>query len=253
MATTKTAVNPADQESTPSALDKMLRDFFLNVDDCLPAIILSYDRVSNVATVKPLIPRVRIDDTIVERNEVIEVQVLSIGGGGFNLNFPMAQGDLGWIKATDRDLDNFKKTLAEAAPATCRTHTFSDSMFFPDVMRNYVVVGEHSGEAVFQSVDGSNRVAIGTDRIKIAVGSTYIELIAGKIKMVTGGLLEVVSGESTFSGNVTIVGATVMQGGFTATGGAESSSVDNLKVAGTAVGAHDHSNPEGGRTGPFGS
>lgn len=252
MATARTAVNPSDHESTPSALNKMLNDFLLNVDDCLPAIIVSYNRITNVATVKPLIPRITVDDVVVPRNTIVNVQVFSIGGGGFHLNFPLAQGDLGWIKAADRDLDAFKKALTAAAPATCRAHTFSDSVFFPDVMRNYVVSGEHSGDAVFQSVDGANRVAIGKSRIKVAVGGTYIELTGGKIKMVTGGLLDVVSADSNFSGNVTIVGATVMQGGFTATGGAGSSSVDNLRVAGTEVGGHDHSNPEGGRVGPFG-
>jgi len=253
MTTAATAVNPSDHESTPSALNKMLRDYFLNIDDCLPAVIMSYDRVSNTATVKPLVSRITVDNQVVPRNQVVGLQVFSFGGGGYHLNFPLVAGDLGWIKASDRDLDAFKISLSEGAPNTCRTHTFSDSLFLPDVMRRYVIRGEHADEMVLQSVDGNNRVAIGQGRVKIAAGETYVELVNGKITLTTMGLLDVVSADSRFSGNVTIAGATVMQSGFTSSGGAGGSSVDSLTVAGTAVGGHTHSNPEGGRVGPFGS
>jgi len=252
MTVAATAVNPSDHESTPSALNKMLRDYFLNIDDCLPAVIISYNRVSNTATVKPLISRITVDNQVVARNQVIGLQVFSFGGGGFNLNFPLVPGDLGWIKACDRDLDAFKASLSEGAPNTCRTHTFSDSLFLPDVMRRYVIRGEHSSEMVLQSVDGNNRVAIGQSRIKIATGDTFIELVPGKISLNTMGLLDVISADSNFSGNVTIKGLTTMEGGFAATGGG-GSSVDSIKVAGTAVEGHSHTNPEGGRVGPFGA
>lgn len=245
----RTAINPSDQESTPSAMMKMLRDFMLNVDDCLPAIVVNYDRGTNIATVKPLITRLTVNDEAVPRNQVVDVEVFSFGGGGFHINFPLGPGDLGWIKASDRDLSNYRASLGESPPASSVTHSFDSSLFLPDVFRKYVIQGEHADEAVFQSVNGTNRVAIGGGRIKIATGGTYIELVDGKVTVVTD-LLEVQAPESTFSGNVTIAGRTIMNGGFDSSGGGNSS-VDQLNVNGKPVDGHRHSDPQGGNTGPF--
>lgn len=245
----RTAINPSDQESTPSAMAKLLRDFMLNVDDCLPAIVISYDRGENVATVRPIITRLTVNDEIVPRNQVVNVEVFSFGGGGFHANFPLGPGDLGWIKASDRDLSVFRESLEESPPTSSVTHSFDSSLFLPDVFRKYVIQGEHADEAVFQSVDGINRIAIGGSRIKIATGGTYIELVDGKVKINTD-LLEVIAPETTFSGNVTIEGRTTMKQGFQSSGGGKSS-VDQLDVNGKPVDGHVHTNPEGGNVGPF--
>lgn len=254
----RTSINPSDQESVPSSIMKMLRDFMMTVDDCLPAIVLSYDRVSNVATVRPVIPRLTVDNVTVPRNSIVNVQVFSFGGGNFHINFPLSEGDLGWIKATDRDLTKFKKELEEAPPGNSITHSFDSSLLLPDVMRRYMIKEEHAEEAVFQSVNGENRIAVGANRIKIATSGTFIELTPGTVNITTEGLLEVTSAESTFSGNVTIEGTatingrTTMNSGFSSSGGSSGpSSVDQISVNGKPVDGHAHSNPEGGNTGPF--
>lgn len=247
----RTAINPSDQESTPSAMMKMLRDFMLNVDDCLPAIVISYDRVENIATVRPLIARLTVDDVSVPRNQIVDVEVFSFGGGGMHINFPLGPGDLGWIKASDRDLSNFKESLQESVPSSSITHSFDSSLFLPDVYRKYVILGEHADEAVFQSVDGTHRVAVGSGRIKIAAAGTYIEVIDGKITAVAD-LFDVIAPESKFSGDVVIQGRTTMNGGFDSTGGGKSS-VDQLDVNGKAVDGHEHGGVQSGgsNTDPF--
>jgi Phage protein Gp138 N-terminal domain len=149
------------------ALSAMLRSFELRSDQLLPAMVMAYDRVNNIATVQPMIMWVTVGGTSKQRHEIAEVPVLSLGGGGFHVSFPIKQGDLGWIYAADRDLSLFKQNLAMTVPHTGRAHKFDDSMFVPDVFRQYVINGEDSDAMVIQSVDGATRVSIRTDNIKI--------------------------------------------------------------------------------------
>lgn len=247
----QTKINPSDQESMPAALEKWFRDLMLDVDDCLPAIVVSYDRASNLATVRPIITRLTVTDQSVPRQGLAEIPVLSIGAGAYTLNFPVKTGDLGWIKAADRDLSNFMNSLEEGAPPTCQTHSFASSLWIPDVFRQYTILPEHEDEAVFQTTDGQNRVALGRNRIKIAVGGAYVEVTDGKVTVLTGGTLDIQSAHSNFSGDVTIAGKTTMNGGFASTGGG-GSSCDSLTVAGKKVDQHIHEcNSPGTDSGPM--
>lgn len=258
MSTAQTALNPSDQESMPAALQKLLRDFSLDFECCLPVRVVSYDRVTNLATVKPIVDRLTVSNEAVPRNEIIEVQVLAIGGGGFMINFPLVPGDLGWIDAADRDLDNFKETLESGPPATCRTHSFSDSRLIPDVFRKYTILGEHSEEAVIQSTNGNTRIALGQNRIKVAVGDAHLEVTDGKVTLVTQGEFDVQSASSKFSGsveigeNLTVSGATAANGGFAAASGMPCTLPSEATAGGVKVHDHDHvSSSPGQDTGPM--
>lgn len=221
-----TALNPSDHESMPAAMMKLLRDHNMDTNGCLPAIVESYDRSTNTATVTPVIHRVTVDNKKVPRQSISGINVLALGAGGFVVNFPVKKGDLGWLHASDRDLDSFKKGLSAVHPDTCRTHSFEDGIFVPDIFRKYTIQGEHADEMVVSSIDGNNRVAIGHNRVKVAVGSTSLELVAGKIIMVTGGLLEVQSASTKFSGDVEVGGNATIKGTTTMVGAASAEGKD---------------------------
>jgi hypothetical protein len=184
------STDPADQDDLAGVLRIIMGKMMQQMDDCLPATVLAYDRVTNRATVQPQIMMGSTDGQKVSRAQIASVPVFQFGGGGFVMSFPILPGDLGWIKATDRDISLFLQGgHKEEWPNTTRTHSFQDGLFFPDVMRQWTLNAEDMDRAVLQSTNGLVRVALGSDRLKL-----------------TAPLVEVEAADTTFSGTVTVAG-----------------------------------------------
>jgi len=162
-----TAAVSSDKKRMLSAMDLMIRGNALRTDGLIPAEVMQFDRETNVATVRPLIMWVDVQDQSIPRVEFAEINVLSLGAGGFHISFPLKQGDIGWIMASDRDLSQFKATLKEAKPNSGRCQKFEDGWFIPDVFRNYAISAEDAGAMVIQSTDSATRISIRGDNIKI--------------------------------------------------------------------------------------
>lgn len=160
------SIDPADQHSMSGLLKAVLTKFLQSVDDCLPCTV-SAVKGRNRVSVQPVIMMGTTDGLKVSRARIPSVPILNMGAGGFVLSFPVKPGDFGWLKASDRDISLFLQGLKEEWPNTRRMHSFQDAFFIPDVMRQWTLAGEDADRAVLQSVDGTVRVAIGNDRIKM--------------------------------------------------------------------------------------
>lgn len=174
MTTQPLSSNPALTDYLAGVLDFRLSKFLQGTDDQLPAVVIAYNRTTNRAQVKPLIQMVTTNGTLISRAEVMSVPVYRFGAGGGVLSFNLVQGNLGWIKANDRDISLFKQTYAETPPNTKRKHNFSDAMFYPDVMTGVTIAAEDAGNAVFQTIDGVVRVALWPTQAKITAPKTAI-------------------------------------------------------------------------------
>ncbi|WP_422930147.1 Gp138 family membrane-puncturing spike protein [Singulisphaera sp. PoT] len=164
--------NPAEDDSMVGMMRLVLTKFLQNTDDMLPAQVMAYDRATNLAQVQPLIAMVTTDNIVIRRAQVAAVPVVQLGGGGFVLSFPIATGDLGWIKANDRDISLFKATFASSSPNTQRKHSFEDAVFIPDtMMRGVTVAPEDAANAVFQNLAGTVKIALWDDLIQILAPS----------------------------------------------------------------------------------
>lgn len=159
--------DPADEGSLSGVLRSTFRKLMQGVDGMLPAKVVNYDRTNNVATVQPLIALLTTDGAKVTRAQIARVPVLALGGGGFVLNFPLQQGDLGWIEASDRDISLYMQSLQEAQPNTLRFHSFEDARFIPDVMKLYDVSTAAADAMVIQSLDGTVRIELTPDTIRM--------------------------------------------------------------------------------------
>lgn len=195
--------NPADYSSLTGLLRLYGDKLGQQLEDMLPARVIAYDRATNRATVQPIVQMVTTTGQAVSRAQVPSVPVFQYAGGGFVLSFPLAPGDLGWLKANDRDLSLFLQTLDEATPNTARTHSFQDAVFFPDIMRSWSLSEEDAERVVLQAIDGSARVAIGQGEVAITAATAVT---------VTAPLV-------TINGDVLITGALEAQGGVTGAGG----------------------------------
>ncbi|WP_374446225.1 Gp138 family membrane-puncturing spike protein [Providencia sp.] len=132
------------------------RNMLMNIDDMLPATVVSYDDKTNRAEIKPLVMMVSTEGQKIGRAAVQNIPVFRFGGGGFFIRMPIKPGDFGWLKANDRDISLvFQRGGLEDEPNTARLHTFSDAMFYPDTLKGWLIDGKNADALVIQSMDGS--------------------------------------------------------------------------------------------------
>ena len=159
--------DPASEDSLPGLLYEAYKKYLQGTNDMLPARVVSYDRDANRAHIQPLIAIVSTNGAQLSRQGTVDVPVYQFGGGGFIISCNVAPGDLGWLKANDRDISLFLQSYSETPPNTFRLHSFEDAMFFPDPMRGYEIAGEDAGNLVIQNLNGSVRVSLWPDKIKM--------------------------------------------------------------------------------------
>lgn len=241
---------PSRDPANESTLFGVLTDFFSKrmqaTDDMLPARVVAFDRASNLATVQPLIQMVTTDNTRISRPQIAAVPVLQIGGGNFLLSFPLSPGDLGWIKANDRDISLFLEAWKETAPNTKRMHSFSDAVFIPDAMTGFTIAGEDSNNATLQTKNSTNRVAVSSSAVKMTAGSNYVKVDATQVQAQVGTTSLVV----TSSGITLTVGGTTMtmnSSGITTSG--TWTHTGTMTANGIGLASHHHVEHDGPSTG----
>jgi Phage protein Gp138 N-terminal domain len=160
--------NPADDDSLAGVFRLVLTKFLQGVDDMLPAKVIAYNADANTAQVQPLIVVTTTDNQQIPRAQIASVPVFQISMGGFVINFPCNPGDLGWVKASDRDISIFKQTGQQAQPNTQRKHSFEDAIFIPQAARSLITIAaEDVGNLVLQNYAGTCKIALWPNLIKI--------------------------------------------------------------------------------------
>ncbi len=227
--------DPADDGSLLGMARAILDKFLQGVDDMLPARVVAYDRAKNRATVVPLVKVLTTDNRQVQRAQIASVPVMQLGAGGVVLSLNLKPGDLGWIKANDRDISIVLQSYSDNAPNTLRKHSFQDAMFIPDVMHGIATVGEDAEHAVLQTLDGNCRVSIWPDRVKLSAGALFITIGPAGIE---------VKGPVQFDDPVhmqqtlTVDGTSALTGAVTMPGGAT--------IGGIPFGTHKHTGVQTG-------
>jgi hypothetical protein len=238
--------DPANDDSLLGMARQILDKFLAQVDDMLPARVVSYDRQANRATVVPLVKVLTTDNRQVGRAQIAAVPVMMFGGDGVALSFNLKAGDLGWIKANDRDISILLQSYRESAPNTLRKHSFQDAVFIPDVMRGLTLAEEDATHAVLQTLDGSVRLAVWPDRVKITKGTMFVEVGPANVSLENGASSAVLTPSGiTFA--TTGASATMGAGGTTFTGHVDFP--DGVRIGGIEFGTHRHPEHDGGNTG----
>lgn len=230
------AAKQNDSADLTTAVNRVLESKSYDEETMLPAIIISYDRKNNVATVQPLIMIEKVDKTYSSRHKLTQINVLGIGGGGFHISFPLKEGDLGWIVAGDRDISIYKQELKESPPNTSIPRTFAQGLFVPDVMRKYSVAAEDSSAMVIQSIDGETKISIRDDNIKIAT----------TVKFLVDAPLSEFTNDVNILGKLTVAGQSTMNGGFMAKDATTVTLPASTTINGVTVATHGHTQQNNG-------
>lgn len=221
--------DPANEGTMQGVLTACMRKFLQGVDGQLPAVVIAYDRATNIATVKPLVQMLTTNGESVGRAQLANIPVVSLGGGQAAMHFKIMPGDLGWIEASDRDISIFKQNMAESSPNTVRLHSFSDGKFIPDQFGKYVLEDDAS-EFTLQTLDGTKRIEVFTDKIKLFTDEKTVVMKESDIT-ITYGSSTFVMADATMTITYGSATAVMTSSAYTVTYGAVSMAVSSTGVA----------------------
>lgn len=177
--TTKPAYNPADAESEAGKTDFLLKTLKMGFFVAAPALVESFDRRLCRAVLRPALMIQKSDGQSAEQSFIYDVPVRFGGGGGFAANLPLQKGDTGWLVFCDRDISNFKSARAVMPLNTLRMHAQEDAFFLPDAMQSAQVAPEDANRAVFQTLEGGNKISLGKTDIKITTQTLVVNAADG--------------------------------------------------------------------------
>jgi hypothetical protein len=179
----------ANNDNLTGSLNAFLENYMRNeFDDFLPAQVVSHDRIKNRVVLQILVQMVDTNNSKKSRARLVEVPVFRFGGGGFFISVPINPGDFGWVKASDRDISLIIASGGKInEPNTKRLHKFSDALFYPDMLKGWLIDGKNADALVIQSLDGSTCIALDSGRIEMdttsfIVNATTIQLNSTSLK-----------------------------------------------------------------------
>lgn len=182
----------ANQGNMGGITNEFLANWLRNeVDGMVPARVVSYDDTTNRATLHPIVMMGDTAGNKIARGDVANIPVFRFGGGDIFMRFPVKAGDLGWLAANDNDISLIMQGGGnEDWPNTTRQCKFSDAMFFPDTFKAWMIDAANAANAVWQTLDGSTCIALGTTGVKITRGGVSWEMTDAGIAIIgpPGGL-----------------------------------------------------------------
>lgn len=166
-----------------------------------PAVVVSYDELTNTASVQPCVKLMRVLDASqenVDMPQLDDVPVYQLGSGKCLLTVAPQAGTYGFVHVCDRELETWMDTGGIIAPSSSRRFDISDCVFYPGL---YPMV-----------VDGDNgKIASGieTDRITMRTRSqeTWVSVLDDEtveIGNVSGTITVDKSGQVNISGILTV-------------------------------------------------
>lgn len=189
--------------------ENLMHNYGMDFEVCIPAVVVSYDRVKNVVTCRPALNRIDTAGQSVQRTLHI-VPCFNPAGSGIGLNFPLQKGDTGWIFAGDRDPENYLSSLEIADPSSDNIHRYAFGFFVPDKIKGFAISPEDAGALVIETLDAATRISVKNNRVKITRKNVSVETNGFQINLSTPSSMVTVSDDGTVSikaADVTVEGS----------------------------------------------
>lgn len=168
----------ADSHSEMQAsVDNALRD----LHTALPAIVISYDPQTRTVKAQPAIQRLfRAGDgyEAVNLPPCVDVPVYFPSGGGFEITFPVKEGDECLLIFAERCIDGWYETGQPSPPADNRKHDLSDGFALVGISSKSNASATSSGLSIGSK---SSNIAITEDSVLIKKGNAELELTEDKL------------------------------------------------------------------------
>lgn len=206
--TTPTQEKSIIQPDLVETLAVLKQDIFATLNCVKVGKITAFDGTKQTAQIQLLFKRVLPDGTTMSHPLLVDCPVFTLQGGGGFIQFPIAAGDNCLVLFSDRNLDAWFSSGAEAAPFDRRCHDLSDGI---------CLVG-------LNSLAGS-LPAVATDAVNLTYAGATVQLKSGSVKFIDGGgaevdfsagLIKIKNGTTTLltllNGLIDVISATLVQG-----------------------------------------
>lgn len=131
----------ATREETPDLIDNIqdiIRATLVELNTCMPGVIVSYDAATSRCDVSPGFARKFIDpslgdtsDGVTFRADITDVPIMFPRGKDGGITFPIAPGDPVLLVFSQRALDDWKDVGGAAVPPSARLHNITDAIAIP--------------------------------------------------------------------------------------------------------------------------
>ena len=219
------SISIRDKNVSLSTLTSFIfRKMQMKIECCIPAVVKSYDRINNIVTVLPSINVITTDGESKERPKYY-LPCMNPCGFGLGINFPLHEGDTGWIIACDRDSSAFKETREVSDPEDFNIHLYSFGFFIPDQIKGFTIEEGDEDALVIESLDAQTKITLKHGEITVK-GSTVN--VISDVSFVT-------SPTTNWTGDI------MLNGSITVTNGDVIADTISLK-------GHIHTDSKGGNT-----
>jgi hypothetical protein len=215
---------------------------------CIVTKVISRTKVD----VRPLIKIVARDGTSIDRAIIEGLPVFTAGAGDKFISFPVAVGNIGWLNACDRDISLFLQSYGNVEPPTNRMHSFSDACFLPDIMTNITVAAEDATAMVIQTRDGTVKIAVDNDEIRIKNNDAIVVMGVDSIDVSTSSVTINITGSAVTGvapGGFDLNGFTIAANGAAAS--PVSLAAPSVLADGKELTGHTHAGSATAPTGPI--
>ena len=163
--------------------DVMFRLHDIKRECVMPAKVEKYDRSTRLATIKPLVQKFKTTQdgkVFWDRDSYEEIPVVSPFHGGFAIDFPVNEGDQGYLIAIDRPWDEIFDTIQgkgkkwdgkPGKPDDESLATFEQGVFIPSNYGRILIDNEDEGNLIIARVDKDGNVDG-----RIAVGDRFMDI-----------------------------------------------------------------------------
>ena len=163
--------------------DVMFRLHDIKRECVMPAKVEKYDRSTRLATIKPLVQKFKTTQdgkVFWDRDSYEEIPVVFPFHGGFTIDFPVNEGDQGYLIAIDRPWDEIFDTIQKkgkewdgkpSKPDDESLATFEQGVFIPSNYGRILIDDEDEGNLVIARVDKDGNVDG-----RIAVGDRFVDI-----------------------------------------------------------------------------
>jgi hypothetical protein len=217
-----------------TAVMSAIKGHMAGVWTAMPAVVTKYTKAAMTCELQVAVKeRWRNKDGTYEWVDIpplVDVPVIFPGGGGLTLTYPVKNGDEALVVFASRCIDNWWFTGAGGSPDN-PTGQRQPEIRFHDLSDGFAFIGPRSKPRVLTNLSDT------AAQLRTDDGAVFVEVGPGGIILhgdvtVTGTL----AAESTTTDSLTVDGTVTASGEGT--------------FAGHTVGAHVHSDPQGGTTGP---
>lgn len=160
--------------SLPEAIRTILDNELVEIHTTFPGEIVSYDKDTQTATIRPMVRRPILArdindgvDTVETLPDLLNVPIRHPRGGGTFIHIPLTAGDSMWVHCTQTDISNWRSTGNVSSPTTGLIHDLASCWAEPGAF--------HDAQVLDPSKVSDTDITIGNGSFTINITGNRIE------------------------------------------------------------------------------